>query len=126
MRPAAGVATADSSDRWSWPETLDAMQAAPDHHKVLLEYEQVRVLEVWVAPGDTDPVHTHRWPSVLHVLSSSDFVRRDPAGVVALDSRNGPRPPAAGTVIWGAALAPNSLTNARTRELPAIAVEIQR
>ena len=34
---------------WGWPEFLDAMQAAPDHHIVLLENEHV--LEAFVAPG---------------------------------------------------------------------------
>jgi len=117
---------ADTPDPWAWPESLDAMQAAPDHHKVLLENEHVRVLEAWVAPGDTVPVHTHRWPSVLHILSSSGFVRRDPAGHVVLDSRAGTALPAAGAVAWGAPLTPHSLTNVGTRELRVIAVEIKR
>jgi hypothetical protein len=115
----------DSAGRWIWPESLDAMQAAPEHHKVLLENEHVRVLEAWVAPGDTVPVHTHRWPSVLHVVISSDFVRHDPNGKVVLDSRNG-TPPAAGAVVWGAPLAPHSLTNVGAHELRVIAVEIKR
>ena len=34
---------------WGWPESLDAMQAAPDHHIVLLENQHV--LEAFVAPG---------------------------------------------------------------------------
>jgi hypothetical protein len=121
-----GVAMSDSADRWNWPDALDAMQAAPDHHKVLLENEHVRVLEAWVAPGDTAPVHTHRWPSVLHVLSVSDFVRRDPGGAVVLDTRGGAPLPAAGSVVWSASLSPHSLTNVGAREIRVIAVEIKR
>ena len=115
-------------DQWNWPDSLDAMQAAPEHHKVLLENEQVRVLEPWVAPDDTVPVHTHRWPSVFRVLGSSDFVRRDPSGAVVLDSRSGPAPPAAGAgaVVWGAPLTPHSSTNVGPRDLRVIAVEIKR
>ena len=40
-----------------------------------------------IAPGDRTPVHTHRWPAVLYVLSWSDFVRYDDKGEVLLDSR---------------------------------------
>ena len=76
---------------WGWRESLDAMQAAPDHHTVLLENEHVRVLEAFGAPGETVPVHTHRWPAVIRIVSSSDFVRRDPAGTVLVDSRRGVR-----------------------------------
>jgi hypothetical protein len=48
-----------------WPDSLDAMVAAPEHHEILLENERVRVLDSRIKAGDTVPVHTHRWPSVL-------------------------------------------------------------
>lgn len=57
---------ADPSD-WPWPRSLDAVAAAPDSHHVLLENERVRVVEVVVRPGEKEPVHTHRWPSVMMV-----------------------------------------------------------
>ena len=72
---------------WPWPPELDAMEAAPGHHTLLFENDAVRVLDAHVEPGETVPVHTHRWPSVLYVLSASDFVRRDPEGNVLLDTR---------------------------------------
>jgi hypothetical protein len=71
---------------WPWPESLDAVVAAPEHHAVLLENERVRVLEARVERNDTVPVHTHRWPGVQCVLSFADFVRRDTAGAVLVDS----------------------------------------
>ena len=116
----------DAPGHWPWPESLDAMQAAPDHHRVLLENEHVRVLEGWVAPGDTVPVHTHRWPGVLHIVSSSHFVRFDAEGRLIYDSRNGPPLPAAGTILWGAALTPHSLRNVGTTDIRVIAVETKR
>lgn len=60
-----------------FPGPLDAMAAAHDHHRVLLENQRVRVLDTRLAPGDTTPVHEHGWPAVLPVLSWSDFVRID-------------------------------------------------
>jgi hypothetical protein len=78
---------APSGDRWEWPDSLDALVAAPEHHSVLLENDRVRVLEARVEAGQTVPVHTHRWPGVQYVVSFADFVRRDGDGQVLVDSR---------------------------------------
>jgi len=48
-----------------WPEAFDAMIAAADIHRRMIANDQVRVLDTKVAPGDTVPLHTHYWPSVL-------------------------------------------------------------
>jgi hypothetical protein len=73
-----------------WPEALDALVAAPEHHTLLSENDSVRVLNTRIRPGERTAVHTHRWPGVLYVRSWSTFVRRDSAGVVTLDSRTLP------------------------------------
>ena len=59
--------TADraNSDPSSWDPVLDAVIAAPNHHKVLFENERLRVLEVTLEAQDEEPVHHHRWPSVF-------------------------------------------------------------
>ena len=61
----SGAQGAASQAAWTWPESLDATIAAPASHRVLLEDSHVRVLVVSIAPGQKEPVHTHRWPSVL-------------------------------------------------------------
>jgi hypothetical protein len=43
----------------------DAVLAAPDSHRVLLENGVVRVLEVIVAPASREPFHGHEWSSVF-------------------------------------------------------------
>ncbi len=48
------------------PSSSDAVAAAPNSHRVLLEDEKIRILRVEVAPGVTEPVHDHRWPSVMY------------------------------------------------------------
>ncbi len=48
-----------------WDPALDAVAAAPKHHKVLFENENLRVLELTLEPDDEEPVHHHRWPSVF-------------------------------------------------------------
>lgn len=82
-----------------WPDELDALIAAPQPHILLLENEAVRVLDTRVPPGETVPLHTHRWPSVLYILSWSDFVRRDGGGAVVVDSRIAGKAPLDGA-LW--------------------------
>jgi hypothetical protein len=105
---------------------LDALRSAPRHHTLLLENERVRVLETRIPPGDLVPVHTHRWPSVLYILSWSDFIRRDASGTVVLDSRTagavGSPPP----VVWSEALPPHSLENVGAAEIRVISVELKQ
>src|SRR5437016_6225687 len=48
-----------------WDPKLDAVAAAPGNHRVLYEDDVIRVLSVTVEPGETEPVHHHRWPSVF-------------------------------------------------------------
>src|SRR6266545_1567188 len=62
------VGTAKEPGVWPWPDSLDAVVAAPGSHRVVLENETTRVLEVTIAPGEREPQHTHRWPSVMVVL----------------------------------------------------------
>ena len=56
------IADADPS---TWDPALDAVAAAPAHHKVIFENDRLRVLEVTLGPADEEPVHHHRWPSVF-------------------------------------------------------------
>ena len=56
------LAQSTGADRW-WKPELDATTAAPQHHKVLFENDEVRVLEVAVAPGAREPMHVHRYPA---------------------------------------------------------------
>jgi hypothetical protein len=59
----AGYYYAYGQDRSGFPDGFDAVQAAPNSHKVIFENEFVRVLEVTVPPpGTTEPMHHHRWP----------------------------------------------------------------
>ena len=105
--------------------SLDAIAAAPDHHTVLLENEHVRVLDTKLRPGETTPVHVHPWPSVLYVLSWSDFVRYDPAGNVLLDSRTQATTPAVGSAIWAGPLPPHRASNVGAGDLHILAIEFK-
>jgi len=79
--------SANSEQNWPWPESLDALVAAPDHHAILFENEEVRVIRTRALPGHMVPLHTHRWPCVLFILSWSHVLRRNHLGGVTLDTR---------------------------------------
>jgi len=51
--------------KWQWPDSLDAVRAAPNSHRVLFENDKIRILEVTVEPYGFEPMHTHRYPSVM-------------------------------------------------------------
>ena len=110
---------------WPWPESLDAIVAAPKHHTLLFENERVRVLDTRVAPGETTPVHTHRWPSILYVLSWGEFVRRNGDGKVMLDTRVTPTTVEPGKAVWYASLPPHSLENVGMTEIHVLTVELK-
>jgi hypothetical protein len=63
-------------DPSTWDPAFDAVVAAPKHHKVIFENEQIRVLEVTLEPNDEEPIHHHRWPSVF-VFDQAATARRD-------------------------------------------------
>jgi hypothetical protein len=70
-----------------WPANLDAVVAAPKNHKILMENDKVRVLEVTVAPGETEEVHQQKWPSVLYIQEAGDFIDYDSDGKIIMDTR---------------------------------------
>ena len=107
-----------------WPEELDALIAAPQHHALMLENEFVRVLDTRVPPGETVPLHTHRWPGTLYIVSWSDFVRRDGEGNVMVDSRITGKPDEE-SALWSMPLPPHTLENVGGQELRVITVELK-
>ena len=50
---------------WHWPDSMDAVNSAPKIHKVLFENDHIRLLEVTVPAGTTEPIHGHKYPSVF-------------------------------------------------------------
>ena len=97
---------ADGQDKSGLPYRYDAVQAAPNGHKVIFENALVRVLEVILPPPrTTEPMHHHRWPSFFlsgdkggktpHVryLRPDGYVRDEP-------SENYPLHPGRWAVQW--------------------------
>lgn len=85
--------------------------AAPEHHTLLLENDQLRVVVTHVPPGERTAVHTHHWGGVLYVLSWSQFVRRDGKGNVLVDSRLNPALQTPAQAMIAAPLPPHTFEN---------------
>jgi len=106
-------------------DRLDAVSAAPEHHRVLLENEFVRVLDTRIEPGQTTKLHTHQWPASHYVLSWSDVVRRDEQGNVTLDSRVTPVRREPGEAVWSGPMEAHTLENVGMGTVHIVSVEVK-
>jgi hypothetical protein len=109
----------------TWPDDLDALIAAPRHHRLLMENEKVRVLDARIPPGETTRLHTHRYPATHYFLGWSDFVRRDADGHLLLDSRSLEKKPTIGSAMWSDPMGPHTLTNVGDSDLHVVSVEMK-
>lgn len=96
----------------------DWMSAAPKGKKVLLDNAQVRVIEMTLAPGQKEPVHTH--PANFAYLMGSGKVRVSYVGgeTVDLDGK-------AGQVLWSGPEGPHTLESLAKKPLKALVVELK-
>ena len=110
-----------------WPKDQDAVVSAPNNHKILLENDKVRVLEVTLAPNELEPVHHHQWPSVLYIMEAGDFIDRDADGNVIMDSRKIPEPLVFPLTMYKNPEAPHSVENlSDTKTIKLIRVEMKQ
>lgn len=108
-----------------FPKGLDALEAAPQFHTLLLENEHVRVLDTRIPPGATTPLHTHRYPAAHYIRSWSHFIRRNEAGEVLLDTRQTDFSQNEPQALWGAALPLHTVENVGEATLHVVSVEVK-
>lgn len=126
-----GISVSDSavskvSESWPWPDSLDALVAAPKHHTLLLEDERVRVLQTAIPAGDIVPLHTHRWGGVAYLQSCSHFIRRDEHGNILFDSRETGELPRVPCAQWMPPLPPHTVENLGPREISILIIELKK
>lgn len=66
----------------------DALSLAANVHKLLLENEKVRVLEILIHPGEKTAMHWHP-ESIVYVLSAAHVRYTTPAEVTERELREG-------------------------------------
>ena len=118
-------AASEVATKWPWPDSLDAVVAAPKHHSILLEDARVRVLRTTIPAGDIVPLHTHRWGGIAYVESWSHFVRRGQNDEVLFDSRQAGDPPAVPCAQWMQPLPPHTVENLGPLEISILIVELK-
>jgi hypothetical protein len=113
-------------ESWPWPDSLDALVAAPKHHTLLLEDARVRVLQTIIPAGDVVPLHTHRCGGVAYLQSCGHFIRRDEHGKVLFDSREAGELPRVPCAQWMPPLPPHTVENLGPLEISILIVELKR
>jgi quercetin dioxygenase-like cupin family protein len=116
----------DPNNPASWPDSLEAVIAAPHNHKVVLENERVRVLEVTVRPGEKEPMHMHRMPSVLYVMAEENIRDYDADGKLLYDTRTDKAPLKTPYTIWMEPQAPHRVENLSKQPLRLLRVELKQ
>jgi hypothetical protein len=109
---------------WPWSETLDALVAAPNSHRALLENDRVRVLDVVIEPGAREPEHTHQAPSIM-IIDEPARIRYYQGDVLRFESRECSEIPAGVRVRWMEPEGPHSVENIDQRRYHAIRIELK-
>ena len=110
----------------TWPASLDAVAAAPRNHRVVLENERVRVLDVTVAPGEREPLHAHCRSSVMYVIQEGVYRDYDAEGRVVEDVAVAPPSSQFPMTLWLGPQAPHSVHNLDSRPTRLLRVELKR
>jgi hypothetical protein len=109
----------------AWPASLDAVAAAPGNHRVLLENDRVRVLEITVAPGEREPVHAHCLPSVSYVMYEGKYRDYDGQGNLLSEGKESPPESQFPMTSWSEPVAPHSFENLDTKPVRSLHIELK-
>src|SRR5258708_11836226 len=109
---------------WPWPERMDALIAAPASHRVVLENDRVRLLEVVIEPGAREPEHTHQAVSLM-IVDEPARIRYYVGDAVRFESRarSGTRPGM--RVRWMEPEGPHSVENIDEHRYHAMRIELK-
>lgn len=107
----------------AWGPELDAVRAAPANHKVVLENDRVRVLEVTVRPGEREPLHAHCNPSVLYVMERGALREHAADGRILRDDKAAPA--TLPITQWHETDPPHSVENPGTVPIRILRVELK-
>ena len=99
-------------------QAQDVMKAAPEHYKVLVDNEYVRVVQNTLAPGEKDALHTH--PTGWYYVTQPGRMR-----VVFRSGRTELWVPPAGEAGWSRAEGPHTSENIGDTPMSYVLVEVK-
>jgi quercetin dioxygenase-like cupin family protein len=103
---------------------MDALVAAPASHRVRLENDRVRVLDVVIEPGIREPEHTHRAPSVM-IVDEPARIRYYRGDELLFESQPSFEAQPGVRVHWLEPEGPHSVENIDERRYHAIRIELK-
>ncbi len=109
---------------WPWPDAMDALQAAPASHRLLLENDRVRVLDVVIEPGAREPEHTHQAASVM-IIDEPARIRYHQGDALLFESPARSGSPPGMRVRWMEPEGPHSVENIDEHRYHAIRIELK-
>jgi hypothetical protein len=109
-----------------WPANLDAVTAAPKNHKVLLENERVRVLDVTVLPGEREQVHAHCLPSVMYLMQEGVYRDYDAQGRLVEEVKEALPASKFPMTLWLEPQAPHAVHNLDAKPTRLIRIELKK
>jgi len=121
-RPEDGLGEIAARQPWPWPETMDALIAAPASHRLLLENDQVRVLDVVIEAGAREPEHTHQAVSVM-IVDEPARIRYYQGDALLFESQARSEPGV--RVRWMEPEGPHSVENIDEHRYHAIRIELK-
>ncbi|WP_040299085.1 hypothetical protein [Arcticibacter svalbardensis] len=97
------IESSSSSGKWIWPDSLDAVKAASENHKVVYEDSTLRILLVLLDGHKEEPIHTHKWKSIMWITKpavpctiyqykldkNGQFVAKDSVNIPHMDTNIG-------------------------------------
>lgn len=119
-------APAEATGACAWPASLDAMVAAPGSHRVALENERVRLLDVTVAAGAREAVHAHCRPGVMYVMQVGAYRLYDGEGDTIQERAVAPPASVYPWTTWMEPQGPHALQNLDSRPVRLLQVELKR
>ena len=109
----------------AWPPELDAVAAAPANHKVVLENEHVRVLDVTVAPGEKENLHAHCRRSFMYLMYEGVYRDFGPNGELLSENKTAPSSDQFPMSLWLEPQGPHAVENLDPRPVRLLRVELK-
>lgn len=103
---------------------MDALLAAPASHRIILENDRVRVLEVVIEPQSREPEHTHQAASVM-IIDEPARIRYYEGDALRFESAGRFESPPGIRVRWMEPERPHSVENIDERRYHAIRIELK-
>lgn len=71
----------------TYPIELHKNPVLSENRRILFENNKMRVLEIYLKPGQTEHVKKNHWPFVLYIQNPGDYMDYDDQANITADSR---------------------------------------